>query len=327
VHIRTRWLMVLFGLGVVPVVWLVLVWNTTPPPWPVLTADFIAVVGLLVGPWLVLVGRRFVRELRGDREAGRVYSRILIVTAIIAIGGPLAGATVGGLFIEDVPGATAGVAVFSILAATLVALVGAVLFPWMYLLTRSVTRERAARVRAEERAELAAHLHDSVLQALTLMQKQADNPAVLRLARRTERELRAWLYGGRSEVADDIAGAVRAAVEEVEDRFAVTVELVTVGTGPLDARSRAVIGAIREALTNAAKHAGVRRISAFVEVTDSEVYAVVRDRGRGFDPATAAGVGRRGIADSIEGRLRQYGGTATIRSAVGDGTEVEVRLP
>src|SRR5262245_17259401 len=111
------------GLGLVPVVWLVLVWETPPPPWPVLSADIIAMVGLLVGPWLVLVGRRFVRELGGDREAGRVYSRIVVITGVIAIGGPITGATVGGLFIEDAPGATAGVAVFSILAATLVALV------------------------------------------------------------------------------------------------------------------------------------------------------------------------------------------------------------
>ena len=68
--------MVLFGLGVVPVVWLVLVWNTTPPPWPVLTADFIAVVGLLVGPWLVLVGRRFVTASE-VAEAGQLNEELI----------------------------------------------------------------------------------------------------------------------------------------------------------------------------------------------------------------------------------------------------------
>ena len=168
----------------------------------------------------------------------------------------------------------------SILSAAAVAIVGAVLAPWFFLVTRTLARERSRRVRAEERAEVAAHLHDSVLQALTLIQKHADDSAsVRRLARGTERELRGWLYGPPPPWAgDDFAAAVRAAAEEVEDRFDVAVELVAVGTCPLDGPARAVVGAVREALTNAAKHAEVRRVSVFTEVAGTEVFALVRDR-------------------------------------------------
>jgi signal transduction histidine kinase len=211
----------------------------------------------------------------------------------------------------------------SILASALVALVGGILLPWGYLVTKTITRERTARVRAEERAQLAAHLHDSVLQALTVIQKRTEEPAVRRLARGTERELRAWLYG--RPAAGDFAGGVTAMAEEIEDRYDIAVELVTVGTRPLDAQAGAVLGAVREALTNAAKHAGVRRVSVFAEVTDEEVLAVVRDRGRGFDPSVHTG--RRGIADSIRRRLDQHGGASEIRSTPGEGTEVELRMP
>jgi signal transduction histidine kinase len=122
--------------------------------------------------------------------------------------------------------------------------------------------------------------------------------------------------------------ALRAAAAEVEDRHGVTVELVTVGTCRLDERARAVAGAAAEALTNAAKHAGVQRVSVFAEVADGQVLVVVRDRGRGFDPPAAGGAGGgRGIPDSIVGRMRRQGGTATIRSAPGAGTEVELRMP
>jgi signal transduction histidine kinase len=114
---------------------------------------------------------------------------------------------------------------------------------------------------------------------------------------------------------------------EVEDAFGVSVELVTVGSCPLDQRTRAVTGATREALVNAAKHAGVAHVSVFAEVAEGELLVAVRDRGRGFEPATGVGPACRGIADSIVGRMRGQGGTAAIRSAVGQGTEVELRLP
>jgi signal transduction histidine kinase len=217
---------------------------------------------------------------------------------------------------------------FSILAAGVVALVGLVVGPWLYLLTRTVTRERAARVRAEERADLANHLHDSVLQTLTLIQKRADGDAeVVRLARSSERELRRWLYGGPPAGDDDLVGALAGVAADVEDRFGLSVELVTVGTCPSDARTQALVGAATEALTNAAKHAGVPRVSVFAEVDDDEVAVTVRDRGCGFAPDGASGSGGRGLANSIVGRMEQHGGKATVRSRPGAGTVVELRLP
>jgi signal transduction histidine kinase len=314
---RSRWLVALGCAGFVLVGWLVwAVWHTEPPDLPVVLGDVIAVVGLAVGPWLILVGRRLVRSLT-DARAGVIFSRSLVFATIVGLGGPVL-AIVGLDEVYSVP-----LVLVSILASALVALVGGILLPWGYLLTKTVTRERAARVRAEERAQLAAHLHDSVLQALTVIQKRTEEPAVRRLARGTERELRAWLYG--RPAAGDFAGGVTALAEEIEDRYDIAVELVTVGTRPLDAPAGAVLGAVREALTNAAKHAGVRRVSVFAEVTDEEVLAVVRDRGHGFDPSVHTG--RRGIADSIRRRLDQHGGAAEIRSTPGEGTEVELRMP
>lgn len=346
VHLKARWLVLTSCFGLLPVAWLVWAWNTPPPPAPILVADAIAMVGLMVGPWLVLVGRRLIHQmnppaqpaaenasrhadetagLRGgeaasrlEPEAGRVFSRLIIATGLIAIGGPIAALTIG-TFVIETPGMNAGLAVVSILTAAIVALVGGVVLPWRYL-----TRERAARVRAGQRAEMAAHLHDTVLQALTLIQKRSGEPGVLRLARRTERELRAWLYGAPK--GDDLATAVRALAEEIEDRFAVAIELGVVGTCGLDDASRAVLGALREALTNAAKHSQVRKVTAYVEAGEGEVLALVRDRGRGFDLGIQSGQ-RQGIKGSIEGRMRSHGGVAEIRSTVGGGTEVELRMP
>jgi signal transduction histidine kinase len=218
------------------------------------------------------------------------------------------------------------VAAFAILAAGLLLLVGVVVLPWLFLLARTVTRERAARVRAEERAEVATHLHDSVLQTLTLIQKRTGDPAaVARLARHAERELRGWLYGPDADAPADLAGALRAAAAEVEDRFGASVELVTVGTCPLDERTRGVAAAAGEALVNAAKHAGVAKVSLYAEVTGGRLLVAVRDRGRGFDPATT-GRDRHGLTESIVGRMRRLGGTATIHAAPGSGTEVELCL-
>jgi signal transduction histidine kinase len=314
---RSRWLVALGCVGFVLVGWLVwAVWHTAPPDLPVVLGDVIAVIGLAVGPWLILVGRRLVRSLT-DARAGVIFSRSLVFATVVGLGGPVL-AIVGLDEVYSVP-----LVLVSILASALVALVGGILLPWGYLVTKTITRERTARVRAEERAQLAAHLHDSVLQALTVIQKRTEEPAVRRLARGTERELRAWLYG--RPAAGDFAGGVTAMAEEIEDRYDIAVELVTVGTRPLDAQAGAVLGAVREALTNAAKHAGVRRVSVFAEVTDEEVLAVVRDRGRGFDPSVHTG--RRGIADSIRRRLDQHGGASEIRSTPGEGTEVELRMP
>ena len=319
-NLRLGWLVLLGCAGLLLVGWLYwAVRFTEMPSLPVMISSLVAVSGLAVGPWLILVGRRLVRALTTDSRAGVLFSRTMVVAGIMGIGGPvLAVITLGEPYAPVL-------AMVSLIGAGLLGLVGGVVLPGIHLLARTITRERAARVRAEERAAVAAHLHDSVLQALTVIQKRTTETEVRRLARGTERELRAWLYG--RPASGDFAGSVTAVAEEVEDRYDVVVELVTVGTCPLDTPATAVVGAIREALANAAKHAGVRRVSVFAEVTDTELLALVRDRGRGFDPAAHAGPDRRGIADSIVGRMAKRGGTATIRSAPGEGTEVELRMP
>jgi signal transduction histidine kinase len=323
-YLRTRWYLAMAAAGLGLVGWLGwAVEHTEPPPLPVLVADLIAVLGLAIMPWLVIVGRQLVRV----REGERLMSRVVVSVLILAVAGPVLGMVALRISGEQDSLVPLAITMMSMAVAGVIALVGGVLMPGVVLLARTVARERSARVRAEERAEVAAHLHDSVLQALTLIQKRADDSrSVRQLARSSERELRVWLYGAAPSAAvDDLAAAVRAVCEEIEDRFDVAVELVTVGTGPLDGPALAVLGAVREALTNAGKHAGVRQVSAFVEAADGELLALVRDRGRGFDPALVP-AGRRGIADSIEARLRQHGGTAQVRAAVGAGVEVELRV-
>lgn len=309
-----RGLILLGGLGfglVGGLLWLIE--NTRSPAVPVMTGALLLVAGLVVTPWILLVRRR----LGDDPGPARVFRRAVVFAAWLGLAGVVLAVTT-----RDRENASVVVAV-SIIVSGGLALVGGVLIPWIFVLARTVTRERAARALAEERAAVAAHLHDSVLQSLTLIQKRTAEPEVLRLARGTERELRAWLDG--SKRGGDLASAVTATAEEIEDRFAVRVELVTAGTCALDERAEAVVGAVREALTNAAKHARVPTVSALVEVDGGEVYALVRDAGRGFDPAVDGG--GRGIAGSIVGRLRQHGGDATVQSEVGSGTLVELRLP
>ena len=323
-YVRTRWLLVMAGAGLGLVGWLVwAVGHTEPPPLPVLLADLVAVIGLAIVPWLVIVGRQLVRV----REGERLISRVVVSVAIFAVAGPVLGLLALRVFGGEDSMVPIALGMVSMAAAGIIALVGGVLIPGVLLLARTVARERSARVRAEERAEVAAHLHDSVLQALTLIQKRADDTrSVRQLARSTERELRVWLYGAAPAAAgEDFAAAIRAVCEEVEDRFDVAVELVAVGTCPLDEPALAVVGAVREALTNAGKHAGVRQVSAFVEAADGELLALVRDRGRGFDPGLVP-ADRRGIADSIEARIRQHGGAAQVRSTAGAGVEVELRV-
>ena len=213
-------------------------------------------------------------------------------------------------------------------AAVLVA--GAVLLfgPWMARLARSLTDERRQRIRSEERAEVAAHLHDGVLQTLALIQKRAaDDKAVRSLARRQERELRSWLYGGSNGQAEaTVATLLRRELDDLEDHYAVRFDAVLVGDAPLDDAGRALVAAGREAALNAARHAGVDTVDVYLEVEPDRVSLFVRDRGRGFDPG-AVPSDRRGVADSISARVRRHGGTAEVRSAPGDGAEVELSMP
>ena len=205
---------------------------------------------------------------------------------------------------------------------------GLVLAPWWWSLVQDLGAERRERIRSQERSELAAHLHDSVLQTLALIQRRADSPGeVQRLARSQERELRAWLYARREEFGVDgtFAGAIEAAAADVEDRHGMPIEIVTVGDCALDERTDAVVRATREAMVNAAKFAGVDHVDVFVEVTAEDVTVFVRDKGSGFD-VDAVPADRQGIAGSIIGRITRHGGTAIVRSAPGEGTEVELRL-
>jgi len=215
-------------------------------------------------------------------------------------------------------------------AATLVILTGVVLATapiWRRLLD-SRSEERTARIRSEERAAVAAHLHDSVLQTLALIQRHAEEPqAVSRLARSQERELRAWLYDPKVvREGGTWAGLVAGMVADVESDHALTVDPVVVGDAPIDDALADLGAATREALVNAAKHSGATAADLYTEVTAEQVSVFIRDRGAGFDPA-AVPDDRRGLRDSVSGRLTRLGGTVEIRSAPGEGTEVELVLP
>jgi signal transduction histidine kinase len=205
---------------------------------------------------------------------------------------------------------------------------GLILTPWWVRLVRGLTEERTERIRSQERAELAAHLHDSVLQTLALMQRRADDPReVATLARRQERELRAWLNrGGRPGSPGSLAEALEAAAAEVEETHAVPVEVVAVGDAPLDEHGEALVAATREAIVNAAKFAGDGGpVSVYAEVGADRAQVFVRDRGAGFDPA-AVPEDRRGVRESIVGRMERHGGSAVVHAAPGGGTEVELVL-
>lgn len=199
--------------------------------------------------------------------------------------------------------------------------------PWVFRLVRELGAEREERVRSQERADVAAHLHDSVLQTLALIQKNsADAATVARLARAQERDLRAWLYSGDAADETTVASALRAAAAEVEDAHGISVDVVAVGDCDLLEPLRPVVAATREAVTNAAKHAGVSRVDVYAEVTEDAVEVFVRDRGRGFDPDRTP-EDRHGVRHSIVDRMQRHGGSAEVRSAPGEGTEVRLRLP
>jgi signal transduction histidine kinase len=242
----------------------------------------------------------------GARRA-QVIAVVLIVAGVVVFVGNNTGDRASSLV---APGA---VAVALLLVAG----------PWGYRLVRERNEEHAARVREEERAELAARVHDSVLQTLTLIQKNPDDARTL--ARRQERELRAWLYPERAAAGSTLAAAVETAAAEIEELHGVRVEVVRTGDAPLDERTQALVLAGREAMANAARHAGVDEVSVFLDAADGAVSLYVRDRGAGFDPEAIAG-DRRGVTESIRGRMERVGGSARVHSARGEGTEVELSL-
>ena len=201
--------------------------------------------------------------------------------------------------------------------------------PWLWRLARALTEERRDRIRSEERAEMAAHLHDSVLQTLAMIQRQADEPRVVTtLARQQERELRGWLFEQAPPTpGDDLGSALEGAAAEVERQYTVPIEVVRVGgNAPLDERLHALVLAAREAMVNAAVHSQVDQVSVFLELEPERATVFVRDRGVGFERDDVA-ADRRGITESIEGRMRRQGGKAAVRSRPGEGTEIELGMP
>jgi len=205
--------------------------------------------------------------------------------------------------------------------------IGLIVGPWIARLARETAEERRRRVRSEERAEIAAHLHDSVLHTLALIQRSEAPAEITSLARRQERELRAWLSDRPAvEAEQDLRGAVDALASRVEEHHSVTVETVVVGDIAVDDRVRALLLACQEAVTNAARHSGSPQVSLYLEADDDGVTAYVRDEGKGFDPGSIP-ADRRGIAESIVGRMRRFGGSASVVSRPGEGTEVQLHLP
>lgn len=220
----------------------------------------------------------------------------------------------------------------SVALAVLATLVGVAVLTvplWMRMV-RDLDAERRARIRTEERAEIAAHLHDSVLQTLALIQKQSESPReVKRLARGQERELRSWLYGrevGDGERPQTMSVAIAQTCAEVEDGFAIAVSQVVVGDCDIEDGMFALIQAAKEAMVNAAKHAGVGEVSVYAEIEADKVMVFVRDRGKGFDP-DAVPEDRHGLSGSIRGRMDRHGGQVRLRTAPGEGTEVQLEMP
>ena len=277
-------------------------------------------------PALAIATGAFVAWYQLDDPAGRRRGRTrarwvgvaqVVGGVVLAAGGVLVIVTQGQSPRAVLNGALAGVAVLA--GAAVIAA------PFAVRLYRGLQREQAERVRATERADIAAHLHDSVLQTLALIQRRADDPTtVARLARRQERELRAWLYGGEARETDSLAAAVAAEIHEVEDEHGVPVEFVATGDRPLEEAGDALVKATREAVLNAVRH-GMPPVSVFLEVGPGGVEVFVRDHGTGFDMSDIA-EDRLGVRESIIGRMTRAGGTARIRR-LEQGIEVTLTLP
>jgi len=237
------------------------------------------------------------------------------IVGVIAVFAPVSGAGFG--------------AVISGMLFALVALVGVALAlaPLIWRMFAQLREERVGRIREAERAELAAMVHDQVLHTLALIQRNSsDSKTVQRLARGQERSLRNWLYKPTGSASELLAAAIEQIAAEVEDTYAVAVESVVVGDAKVDDAVGALVAAAREALVNAARHAGVATISVYAEVEPDQVSAFVRDRGAGFDISTVNN-DRHGVRGSIIGRMERHGGKADIKTEPGEGTEVRLTMP
>jgi signal transduction histidine kinase len=301
-----RWLGTVAWPLVVSVAGLVLIWRNAPEREQALL-------------------RRFTDPLLGLAGGGswtRIALRVLIAVVLIGTGmGLLFTGHADGYALRELGG------VALVLAAVVI-----VLGPWWLRIARDLVVERQARIRAEERADMASRVHDSVLQTLALIQRRADDPQqVVQLARAQERELRSWLFDDRAPGSLDgqattLADGIRLIQQEVEAQHGIPVEAITVGDCELDDDLAALLAAAREATVNAVKWSGAEVVSLFAEVEPAEVAVYVRDRGRGFDPAAVPG-DRKGLAESVHARMARRGGSAVVRTAPGDGTEVSLRMP
>lgn len=289
-------------------------------------------VAYLVPFVFIVVGASLVwREFDTSHSARRspVLTWTRFVTGAVLI--------IGGLVVVVLAGDRSFGGLSTTLLAVVATLIGVVLLTvplWMRT-WRTLNEERAARIRNAEREEIASHLHDSVLQTLALIQKQAARPdEVARLARSQERELRTWLFGDPAQRSGSLSAALQAVGAEVEDAYGIEVDVITVGDlRPDDDRDPAIrrrwtalIGATREAIINAAKHSGERRVDVYCEVGDDRVEVFVRDRGVGFDPS-AVDDDRQGITKSIRARMDRSGGQASVDSTRGRGTNVRLSMP
>lgn len=284
-----------------------------------LMATLIVLVAGVVVLAMVRVGDDGQRSQLAEIVDGRhARARVFVGSGLLVL----------GLIVVGTADTVSGTVRFGVFAAAL-SIVGVTLLvgPWIAGLAQAAAEERRQRIRSEEREAMAAHLHDSVLQTLALIQRNADDPRrTASLARQQEHELRAWLFGDTAESGDSLATAVSSMAREVEGRYDVRIDVVTVGDAVLDDDLQALVAAAREACVNAATHSGERTLSLYVEVGADHADAFVRDRGRGFDPTLARG-DRRGIAQSIVGRLERVGGSADIVSSPDNGTEVQLHVP
>ena len=286
----------------------------SPTAWPLA----VVVCGIAIVWWQADESQR--ARWWGLSESDRRLGQLRAVAGVLLV-------AAGGVALLGVQGGLAVTTRALLSSAVLVVGLALVTAPYWLRMARELTSERAARVREQERAEVAAHLHDSVLHTLTLIQRRVEDPReVARLARAQERELRAWLYRPDAETATTFAPGLGRVVAEVEDAHGATVEVVTVGDAVLDEGLGALQKAAREAVVNAVKHGGGSPVTVYAEVSGGRAEVFVRDRGPGFD-LEAVPSDRLGVRQSILGRMERHGGRATIRSAPGEGTEVQLDMP
>jgi signal transduction histidine kinase/phage shock protein PspC (stress-responsive transcriptional regulator) len=308
--------------GVLIILWFSGLWFGDGLAWPVT----LAAIG-----FAVLWARGSSEEGRGRLDLASIGTPLeallrtresrprLVVGALLILGG----------MVVFLAATTTLAAAANVILAVLVTAGGLALLagPWLWRLANDLIEERTSRIRTQARAEMAAHLHDSVLQTLALIQRAKEPREMVSLARTQERDLRAWLYGRAPRVQGArLHDAIDAMAGRLERSHQLKVEAVVVGDAELDDDLRALIAACSEAILNAGKHAGIAEVSVYVEVEDDQINGFVRDSGVGFDPA-AVPEDRRGIADSIVKRIERHGGSVEIRSRPGAGTEVQLHLP